>query len=112
MASRSPFQPNFCDESVLIFADLDYKTKYAFYKTSIASLDSLCHLPIRENEFARAAFNFGAHNTAVTPTLQKLPAKLAVSLRGKAASQISMSHKDNCSGSIRGKFSLLLIMQI
>lgn len=70
----------------MIFAHLEYKTKYVFCKTSIASLGSLCHLPVRENKFARAALYFGAHNTAVTPTLQKLPAKLG----GKAASQISM----------------------
>ena len=90
MASSSPFQPKGFDESMLIFANLEYKTKYVFYKTSITSLDSLCHLPIRENKFVRAAFYFGAHNTAVTPILQKLPAKLGVSLRGKANSQISM----------------------
>lgn len=90
MTSRSPFQPKVFNESILIFADLEYKTKYVFYKTSITSLDSLCHLPIRENKFARAAFYCGAHNTAVTPVLQKLPAKLGVSLRGKATNQISM----------------------
>lgn len=90
MASRSPFQSEFFNESISIFVDLEYKTKYVFNKTSVTSLDSLCNLPMRENKFARAAFYFGAHNTAVTPILQKLLAKLGVSLRGKAGSQISM----------------------
>jgi len=84
-----------------------------FSTKSIASLVSLCHLLIRENKFARAAFYFGAHNTSVTPIWQKPPAKLRVSLGGKAASQIRVgSHKDSCAGSIRGIFKLLIITQI
>lgn len=68
-----------------------YNAKQGVFSTKQAlPLKVLCHFHIRENKFLRATFCSGAHNTAVTPILQKLLAKLGVSLRGKAASQISM----------------------